>query len=127
MNNVKTTTWDAAEHLKDDADVAAYVEAALEDGDHHVVAAALGDVARAKGMTQVARDAGLGRESLYKSLSPDGNPEFSTVMRVLEGAWVSGCGPRLRTTAVRTVGQGLRHLRRRMRARYSTSDGDARH
>ena len=99
MNNVKTTTWDAAEHLKDDADVAAYVEAALEDGDHHVVAAALGDVARAKGMTQVARDAGLGRESLYKSLSPDGNPEFSTVLRVLKAL-----GIRLRATVANDGG-----------------------
>ena len=99
MNNVKTTRWDAAEHLKDDADVAAYVEAALEDGDHRVVAAALGDVARAKGMTQVARDAGLGRESLYKSLSPDGNPEFSTVMRVLKAL-----GIRLRATVTNDGG-----------------------
>ncbi len=56
---------------------------ALEDGDPAVVAAALGDIARAKGMTQVARDAGLGRESLYKALSPAGNPEFATILKVV--------------------------------------------
>jgi probable addiction module antidote protein len=63
--------------------MAAYLEAALEDGDPRVVAAALGDIARAKGMTQVARDTGLGRESLYKALSPDGNPELSTLLKVV--------------------------------------------
>jgi probable addiction module antidote protein len=62
----------------------AYIEAALEDGDAAVIAAALGDVARARGMSEVARKAGLGRESLYKALSPGGNPEFSTVLRVLK-------------------------------------------
>ena len=84
MTKIATKRWDPVEHIRDDADVAAYVEAALEDGDHRVIAAVLGDIARAKGMTQVARDAGLGRESLYKSLSSDGNPEFSTVLRVLK-------------------------------------------
>lgn len=61
----------------------AYVEAALEEGDAALVAAALGDIARAKGMTGVAREAGLGRESLYKALSSEGNPELATVMRVM--------------------------------------------
>ena len=64
--------------------MAAYLEAALADGDPAVVTAALGDIARAKGMTAVARQAGLGRESLYKALSPNGNPEFATVLRVIE-------------------------------------------
>ena len=80
---IKTRPWDAAEHLKSDADMAAYLEAALEDGDPALVAAALGDIARAKGMSQIARETGLGRESLYKALSPDGNPEFSTVLKVV--------------------------------------------
>jgi probable addiction module antidote protein len=71
------------DHLKTEQDMAAYLEAALEDGDPALVAAALGDIARAKGMTQVAREAGLGRESLYKALSPDGNPELATVLRVV--------------------------------------------
>ena len=63
--------------------MAAYLEAALEDGDPALIAAALGDIARAKGMSQIARETGLGLESLYKALSPDGNPEFSTVLKVV--------------------------------------------
>ena len=59
------------------------LEAAFEDGDPALIAAALGDIARAKGMSQIARETGLGRESLYKALSPDGNPEFSTVLKVV--------------------------------------------
>ena len=61
----------------------AYLEAAFDEGDPRLIAAALGDIARAKGMTTVAADAGLGRESLYKALSPDGNPEFATVLKVM--------------------------------------------
>ena len=75
--------WDAAQYLETEEDMAAYLEAALEENDSALVAAALGDIARAKGMTQIARKAGLGRESLYKALSPDGNPEFSTVLKVV--------------------------------------------
>ncbi|HMB54766.1 MAG TPA: addiction module antidote protein [Thermoanaerobaculia bacterium] len=79
----KTLRWDAAEHLEDEEDMAAYLEAALEEGDASLVAAALGDIARAKGMTAIARETGLGRESLYKALSPDGNPEFATILKVV--------------------------------------------
>jgi probable addiction module antidote protein len=83
MAKVKTKRWDAADYLKSDRDIVAYLEAAFEDGDSGVVAAALGDIARAKGMTKVARQAGLGRESLYKALSAKGNPELETVLRVV--------------------------------------------
>ena len=83
MAKTVTTPWDPADHLKTDEDMAAYLEAVLEEGDPALVAAALGDIARAKGMTQVARDAGLGRESLYKALSPAGNPEFATILKVV--------------------------------------------
>ena len=83
MTKTVTTTWHPADHLVTDADMAAYLEAALEEGEPALVAAALGDIARAKGMTQVARDAGLGRESLYKALSPAGNPEFATILKVV--------------------------------------------
>jgi probable addiction module antidote protein len=83
VTKTKTKRWDAADHLRSRADIAAYLEAALEDGDPALVAAALGDIARAKGMTEVAREAGLGRESLYKTLSAGGNPEFGTVLRVV--------------------------------------------
>jgi probable addiction module antidote protein len=79
----KTIPWDAVEHLKTDEDIADYLDATFEDGDPALMAAALGDVARAKGMTQIATDAGLGRESLYKALSPEGNPEFATIVKVL--------------------------------------------
>lgn len=84
MRKIKTTQWDAAEHLKTEEDMAAYLEAALEDGDPKLVAAALGDIARAKGMTQIARKAGLGRESLYKTLSPEGNPELATLLKIIQ-------------------------------------------
>jgi probable addiction module antidote protein len=78
-----TKAWDPADHMRTEEDRAAYLEAALEEGDPMLVAAALGDIARAKGMSQVARDAGLGRESLYKALSPTGNPEFATILKVV--------------------------------------------
>lgn len=74
--------WDAATYLETQEDVVLYLDAAFEDGDPGLIAAALGDVARAKGMMKVAAEAGLGRESLYKALSPDGNPEFATVLKV---------------------------------------------
>jgi probable addiction module antidote protein len=80
---LKTVPWDAAEYLKSDKDIAHYLEAVFEDGDPSLVAAALGDVARAKGMARIAQAAGLGRESLYKALSRDGNPEFATVLKVM--------------------------------------------
>ncbi|MBK7665499.1 MAG: putative addiction module antidote protein [Sterolibacteriaceae bacterium] len=83
MPKTVTTVWDPAEHLDTEEDMVAYLEAALEEGDSALVAAALGDIARAKGMTQVAREAGLGRESLYKALSSTGNPELSTILKVV--------------------------------------------
>ncbi len=79
----KTRGWDAAQHLETDEDCAAYLDAALDQDDPALLAAALGDVARAKGMAEIAREAGLGRESLYKALSGDGNPEFRTVYKVI--------------------------------------------
>lgn len=84
MSTIQTYPWDAAEHLETKEDIAAYLEAALEDGDPSLVAAALGDIARSKGMTQIARETGLRRESLYKALSSEGNPEFATVLKVLK-------------------------------------------
>ena len=83
MAKIQTQPWDAADYLETEEDVVLYLEAAFEDGDPGLIAAALGDIARAKGMTTVAAEAGLGRESLYKALSPDGNPEFATVLKVM--------------------------------------------
>ena len=78
----KTTVWDASDHLKTKEDMAAYVACALEEGDPALIAAALGDIARAQGMTRIAKRTGLGRESLYKTLSREGNPEFAAVLKV---------------------------------------------
>jgi probable addiction module antidote protein len=79
----KTIPWDSAAYLKTDQDIANYLQVVFEDGDPALISHALGVIARAKGMAQIAQAAGLGRESLYKALSPDGNPEFATVLRVL--------------------------------------------
>ena len=79
----KATSWDAADYLETEADIAAYLNAAFEDGDTSVIAAALGDVARAKGMTQLAKETGITRDGLYKALSPTGNPSFDTVQKIL--------------------------------------------
>lgn len=84
MANTQTQPWDPAEHLQTKEDMAAYLEAALEDGDPALVTAALGDIARSKGMTQIAQETGLGRESLYKALSSEGHPEFATVLKVIQ-------------------------------------------
>jgi probable addiction module antidote protein len=84
MARVRTKRWDPAEYLRNEKAIVAYLEAALDDGDPGLVAAALGDIARVRGMSKVARKAGLGRESLYKALSAEGNPEFATVLRVVE-------------------------------------------
>ena len=86
----KTTTrhYDAAEQLDSPEEIAAYIEAALEDGDPRVIAHALGTVARARGMSDIARKTGLGRESLYKALSPDGNPSLATVLKVVHALGV---------------------------------------
>ena len=83
MEKERTTVWDAASYLETEEDMAAYLEAALEENDAALVAAALGDIARAKGMSYIAKQTGLGRESLYKALSPEGNPEFATVLKVV--------------------------------------------
>jgi len=80
----KTRPYDAAEYLASEEEMAAYLEAALEEGDPKLVVQALGSIAKARGMSQIARETGLGRESLYKALSPEGNPEFATVLKVVK-------------------------------------------
>jgi probable addiction module antidote protein len=85
MRKTKTTAYDVAEHLRTPEEMAAYLEACMDEaeGDATFIAKALGDIARAKGMSQVARDAGLSRESLYKALSGDRAPSFDTILRVI--------------------------------------------
>jgi probable addiction module antidote protein len=84
MTALKLRKWDSAEHLKTEEDMALYFEACLQEAgdDAAFVAKALGTIARAKGMSQLSRDTGLGRESLYKALSGEGNPSFATILKV---------------------------------------------
>lgn len=82
-NTITTSLWDASAHLETDEDMLMYLEAAFEDGDPALISAVLGDIARAKGMAQIAEKAGLGRTSLYKALSPEGHPDFATVLKVI--------------------------------------------
>lgn len=86
MPRIKTRRYDVAEHLRTPEEMAAYLEACLEEagGDAAFIAKALGDIARARGMAQVARDAGLSRESLYKALSGDRSPDFDTILKVVD-------------------------------------------
>ena len=97
MAKTKTSKYDVAEHLRTPEEMAAYLEACLEEanGDAAFIAKALGDIARAKGMSQVARDAGLSRESLYKALSGEGTPGFDTILKV-----VSALGLKLHAEAI---------------------------
>lgn len=83
-STITTSLWDPSEHLETDEDMVMYLEAAFEDGDPSVIAAVLGDIARAKGMAQIAEKTGLGRTSLYKALSPEGHPDFATIMKVID-------------------------------------------
>ena len=105
MTMTVTSPYDVAEHLRTPEEMAAYLEASMEeaDGDAAFLAKALGDIARAKGMSQVARDAGLSRESLYKALSGDRNPSLDTVLKV-----VGALGLKLRAEAVRDSDAGDR-------------------
>ncbi len=82
-NRITTSLWDASEHLETDEDMVMYLEAAFEDGDPALISAVLGDIARAKGMSQIAEKTGLGRTSLYKALSPEGHPDFATILKVI--------------------------------------------
>lgn len=86
MKKTTTTRYDVAEHLRTPEEMAAYLEACFEEakGDATFIAKALGDIARAKGMAQVARDAGLSRESLYKALSGERSPGFDTILKIMD-------------------------------------------
>ena len=99
MAKTATARYDVAEHLRTPEEMAAYLEASLEDanGDATFIAKALGDIARAKGMSQVARDAGLSRESLYKALSGDRAPSFDTILKV-----VAALGLKLHAEAIQS-------------------------
>lgn len=88
--DTKTTSYDISEHLRTPEEMAAYLDAWLQEAPDDVegISRALGDIARAKGMTQVAKDAGLSRESLYRALSAGGNPSFATILKVAKALGV---------------------------------------
>ena len=102
MAKTKTTRYDVAEHLRTPEEMAAYLEACLEEanGNAAFIAKSLGDIARARGMSQVARDAGLSRESLYKALSGDRSPTFETILKV-----VGALGIKLHAEAIQADGK----------------------
>jgi probable addiction module antidote protein len=111
---LKTTRWDVADILKTKEAIAAYLDAVLEDGDPELLKDALGAIARSKGMTDIAKEAGLGRSSLYRALSPDGNPEFATVASVLKALGLrlsvarESVGRRRATARRRAAGTAMR-------------------
>ena len=90
MGKIKLRKWDSAEHLNSNEDIALYLDACLEEAgdDPAFIAKALGNIARARGMSQLARETGLGRESLYKALSGEGNPSFATILKVIHALGV---------------------------------------
>jgi len=107
MAKTITTRYDVAEHLRTPEEMAAYLEACIEEaqGDASFIAKALGDIARAKGMSQVARDAGLSRESRYKELSGERNPNFDTILKV-----ISALGIKLHAEAVHASNSAVQHV-----------------
>jgi len=86
METIKLRKWDSVEYLKTDEDMVLYLQACMDEAgdDAAFIAKALGNIARAKGMSQLAKDTGLGRESLYKALSGEGNPSFGTILKVMQ-------------------------------------------
>ena len=85
---IETKAWDVTEHLDSEAAIAAYLDAVFEDGDPMLIKAAIGDVARARGMTEIAAKAGITRAGLYKALSETGNPSFETIASVMKALGV---------------------------------------
>ena len=88
MNKIKITQFDASDYLTNDVAIAEYLNAVLEENDSALLIAALGDIAKAKGMTQIAKDSGLSRESLYKALAPGAKPRYDTVLKLAKAAGV---------------------------------------
>jgi len=84
----KTVPWDSSSALRSNEEIAAYIDAVLEDGDPTLLAHALGVVARAKGMTDLAKETGMGRESLYKALTPGAKPRYHTMLKLLHALGV---------------------------------------
>lgn len=115
MRKTITTKYDVSEHLRTPEEMAAYLEACIEEanGDATFIAKALGDIARAKGMSQVARDAGLSRESLYKALSGERSPGFDTILKVIGALGLSLRAEVLRTSNLKAQRHGAANRRER--------------
>jgi probable addiction module antidote protein len=115
MTKTITTKYDVSEHLRTPEEMAAYLEACIEEanGDATFIAKALGDIARAKGMSQVARDAGLSRESLYKALSGERSPGFDTILKVIGALGLSLRAEVLRTSNLKAQRKGAANRRER--------------
>ena len=98
MKNIRITTslWDASDHLETEDDMVQYLGAAFEDGDPALICAVLGDIARAKGISKIAKETGLGRTSLYKALSSEGHPDFATILKV-----INALGMKLQVTSAK--------------------------
>jgi len=98
MSKTKTRPYDAATYLQSEEDCALYLQASIDeaDGDPSIIVAALGDIARARGIMQLASETGLSRKGLYKALSPEGNPSFATIAKVIEAL-----GLRLHASAIK--------------------------
>ena len=84
MDAVKFTRYDTADYLRNEEEIAAYLDAVMEDGDPSLIAAALGDVARARNISKLARDTGMSREGIYRALSGEGNPSFATILKIAD-------------------------------------------
>jgi len=88
MKQVKISDFDVSEYLEDEESIAEYLNAVLEDGDSSLLLASIGDIAKARGMSKIAKDSGLGRESLYKALNAAAKPRFDTILKVLQSLGV---------------------------------------
>lgn len=100
---VNISEFDASEYIESEEDAIAYLNAAAETGDPSLMQAAIGDIAKARGMGQIAKEAGVGRESLYKSLNREGNPSFRTIVKV-----VNALGGRIVVESMPTGANGIR-------------------
>ena len=89
MGKIKISDFDVSEYLDDESSIAAYLSAIMEEGDTHLLLAAIGDIAKAKGMSKIASDSGLGRESLYKALNSQAKPRFETILKVLSALGIN--------------------------------------
>ena len=106
MVKAKITEFDISEYLENEETIAAYLNAIMEEDDPRLLLAAIGDIAKARGMSRIASDSGLGRESLYKALNAEAKPRFDTILKVLHALGVNvSVSPRIPQRKSRTKGR----------------------